>query len=135
MNAKNCKLCNRIFNSVTGTNICPACTKELDSKFQEVKDFVRENPGSTVYDVVLNCEVDEHIVRQWIRDERLEFVQNSNSGIICRLCGKPIPTGEYCGKCKTEMLRDLQNAGKKGTAVAKIENKGRDKEKMRFLNR
>ena len=37
MEVMNCQRCKRLFNWVTGEKICANCKKELEDKFQEVK--------------------------------------------------------------------------------------------------
>ena len=42
MDIRNCKSCGALFN-YTGRNICPACVKKLEAKFEQVKKYIREN--------------------------------------------------------------------------------------------
>lgn len=132
MNVKNCKKCGKLFNYVTGIPICPACKDELEKKFQEVKKYVQENKGATIQDVVENCEVDNQQVRQWVREERLEFSGDGVTGITCEKCGVTIPTGRFCAKCKNEMTNTLNNAIPKKPVVERKKDP-KDNPKMRFL--
>lgn len=133
MNVRNCKKCGKLFNYVAGASICPACKDALEKKFQEVKKYIQENRGATIHDVVEECEVDAQQVRQWVREERLEFSGDGVTGIVCERCGATIATGRFCQKCKNEMTEDL------GSALPqkpKEEQKKKDTKapaKMRFL--
>ena len=51
MELMNCKNCKRLFNYIAGDPICPKCKELLEDKFQEVKKYIRENPGSNVDEV------------------------------------------------------------------------------------
>lgn len=135
MNVRNCKKCGKLFNYVAGAPICPACKDGLEKKFQEVKKYVQDNKGVTIHDVVENCEVDSQQVRQWVREERLEFSGEGVTGITCEKCGVTIPTGRFCQKCKNEMTENLSTALPKKSKEAPAKKKDtKDSAKMRFLS-
>ena len=77
MNVRNCRSCGCIFNYVAGQVICPACRDKLEKKFQEVKEYIRENKGVGIQEVADACEVDVGQIRQWLREERLELATDS----------------------------------------------------------
>ena len=135
MNVKNCKKCGRLFNYVSGPFICPVCREETEKKFVEVKQYIRENKVTGVHEVAEACGVDVRQIHQWIREERLEFSEDSPVGIDCELCGAMIRTGRFCEKCKAGMAKELGDSIKK-PEVKKPEPKKdtRDNPKMRFLN-
>ena len=135
MDVRNCKRCRRLFNYISGQSICPQCREELEKKFQEVKKYLFDNRGATIPDVVKECDIDEGQIRQWVREERLEFSGGINVGITCENCGAPISTGRFCEKCKASMINDLQSAGKRPEPEAPTPVKTQTREnKMRFLN-
>lgn len=135
MEVRNCKQCRRLFNYISGPSICPQCREELEKKFQEVKKYLFDNRGATIPNVVENCDVEESQIRQWVREERLEFSGGINVGITCENCGAPISTGRFCEKCKASMINDLQSAGKRPEPEAPAPAKPQTREnKMRFLN-
>ena len=132
---KNCRKCGRLFNYVAGPSICPICRDALEKKFQEVKKYVRENKGATLNEVVENCEVDAQQVRQWVREERLEFSGDGASGITCEKCGEPIATGRFCQRCKNEMAANLGSAMPQKPKAEPVKQKDtKDSAKMRFLS-
>ncbi len=134
MNVRNCKKCGKLFNYVAGPPHCPACKEALEKKFQEVKKYVQDNKGATLHDVVENCEVDSQQVRQWVREERLEFSGGGVTGIICEKCGETIATGRFCQKCKNEMTANLNDALPKKPKEDPVKKKDiKDAAKMRFL--
>ena len=135
MDVKNCKRCRRLFNYIGGPALCPQCREELEKKFQEVKKYLFDNRGATISDVVENCEIDEGQIRQWIREERLEFSSGVDIGVSCEKCGSPITSGRFCEKCKASMINDLQTAGRRPEPEAPKPEKTQTREnKMRFLN-
>ena len=133
MNVRNCKNCGRLFNYIAGPPVCPACKEEMEKKFQQAKEYIRENRNSTVTMVAEEIDVPESLVKQWVREERLVFADAAIAGIGCEVCGSPILTGRFCDKCKNQMMNDLNGAIKKPEAP-KVEKKAKDSPRMRFLD-
>lgn len=134
MNVRNCRSCGCIFNYVAGQVICPACRDKLEKKFQEVKEYVRENKGVGIQEVAEACDVDAGQIRQWLREDRLELAADSAMYLTCESCGKPIRSGRFCEKCTLNMTRDLQDALKSGKPAEKKPVRNQDERaKMRFL--
>ncbi len=110
MGIKNCRKCGKMFNYISGEAICPQCREAAEAKFQEVKKFVQENKQATINEIVDSCGVDSKVIKQWIREERLFFSDDSPVKINCELCGTQISTGRYCDKCKKETANSFGNA-------------------------
>ena len=134
MDVKSCRYCRKLFNDVLGQSVCPSCRDKFEKKFQEVKEYIRSNKNVTIRDVVENCDVDEHMVRQWVREERLEFTKGVNVGIVCEICGTPISTGRYCEKCKASMVNDLKAASEKPQPLEDVKLPKDTKDRMRFIH-
>ena len=50
MEVKNCKNCGRLYNYIGGVyRLCPECMRKLEEKFQEVKDYIEDNPNWLLY--------------------------------------------------------------------------------------
>jgi len=135
MNVRNCKKCGRLFNYVSGMPFCPSCREGMEKKFQEVKDYIRENKDAGITEVSEACNVEVRQIKQWVREERLEFSADSPVGIDCELCGTMIRSGRFCEKCKTSMINELDKA-KVRPKPEKVEKKKdtRENPKMRFLS-
>ncbi len=133
MDVRNCVRCNKIFNYVGGVPICPNCRKNLEEKFKEVKLFIRKNSASGITEVAEKCDIDVKQIRQWIREERLSFSEDSAIGIDCEMCGKTIRTGRFCDTCKAALTNNLTSAYHK--EPEKVEDKKETSSKMRFLNK
>ena len=110
MDVRNCRQCGRLFNYLGGPPICQACREAVEEKFQQVKEYVRNNPGSNIQMVAEDNDVTVQQIRQWIREERLEFSADSQVGIECECCGASIRTGRFCEACKSRMRGDFSNA-------------------------
>ena len=136
MNVRNCRKCGRVFNYIIGQTLCLSCRDELEGKFKEVKEYVQKNRGCTVNDVAEACEVETSQIKQWIREERLEFTEDSMIGLACEICGASIRTGRYCEKCKAQTLNGLNNVVRQAQARKQqqpAQTNPKDNPRMRFL--
>ncbi len=75
-------------------------------------------------------------IRQWIREERLQFTDDSDIGIECENCGASIKTGRFCENCKNTMANNLSSAIEKPKpAPEEPKKKAEPKNKMHFLEK
>ena len=104
MDVRNCKMCGHLFN-YTNSPLCPQCNKKLEERFQDVKEYIRENPGAGMATVAEDTE--------------------------CEKCGRPILTGRYCKECKNALSNSFSGLYQTSKPA---EKKARDASaKMRFL--
>lgn len=109
MNIRNCRVCGRIFNYMSGAPVCQVCKENLEAKFQEVKEYIREHRGVGIAEVAEACDVDPAQIRQWLKDDRLEVTEDSAIFLNCESCGAPIRSGKFCEKCKDSMTKGFDN--------------------------
>lgn len=133
MDVKNCRSCGKLFNYISGPYMCPACRDAIEEKFQAVKKYLYEHRGANIAEVSEQCEVESGQIRQWIREERLEFSEGAID-LGCEKCGAPITSGRFCNKCKASMVNNLSNAYQPApSAPVKPDNNGNSGPKMRFM--
>lgn len=135
MEVRNCKECGKIFNYMEGAPFCPSCVKKMNEKYEQVKEYVYENPGVSINQVAEENEVSVQQIKRWIREEKLEFSEQSDIGIECEKCGAMIKTGRFCNKCKKIMEDTFGNVYQKPKAPVKKERKPDANARMRFLDR
>lgn len=137
MEVQTCRSCGKIFNYLQGPYLCPACRKKLEDKFEEVRAFVRENESATMSEISEAMDVSTKQIRQWVREERLTFTENSPVGIECENCGTMIRTGRFCDKCKNNMANDLKQMYAKPTNKVTLDTrrKLKDSDRMHYLDR
>ncbi len=136
MNVRNCRKCGRVFNYVVGPILCQHCMEEQEKVFQNVKKYVQEHPGADMVVVSEECEVEISQIRQWIREERLEFAEDSPIRIACEKCGAMIRSGRFCDQCKATMTNDFRSAMGRNSQAIQQPSKPRmvrDGERMRYL--
>ena len=135
MNVRNCKKCGKLFNYFAGNQLCPACRENLEKKFQEVKEYIREHREVTISEVSEVCDVEQSMIRQWLREERLELTEDSGIMLACESCGALIRCGKYCEKCKNNLANGFNNIlqGRKPTEQPNTSRRSADA-RMRFLS-
>jgi ribosomal protein L32 len=131
MELMNCRNCKKLFNYITGDKICPNCKNALEEKYQEVKEYIKENPGTAATVVAEECEVSLKQIKKWVREERLVFAEDSLIGIECEKCGKQIHSGRFCSACASGLESGLRDAYKVQYTGAAPKKTGAGK--MRFL--
>ncbi len=136
MNVRNCRKCGKVFNYVVGLPICPRCKEEQEVIFQEVKKYVQEHRGADIMEVSQECNVEPGQIRQWIREDRLQFADDSPIRIPCEKCGAMIRSGRFCDSCKTEMIggfKQVTNQHSRVQEAPKPVLRTSEKDKMRYL--
>lgn len=134
MEVRTCRSCGRMFNYVSGRTVCPACADKLEKKFQEVKQYVRETPHATLQEISDTIGVSVKQLKQWVREERLCFSDDSPVGLECENCGAMIKTGRYCSECKTRLNTSLSSMiDKKPEPAVEKKSFNDHKNKMRYL--
>lgn len=134
MDVRNCRQCHKIFNYVTGAIICPACREKEEAKFQECKKYVSEHKGITISALSEACDVEPSTIRQWLREERLQFAEGALLGLECESCGVSIVSGRFCPKCKANLTSALGSAYA-GTKTEAAPAPAKSAVGMRFLDK
>lgn len=130
MELMNCGNCKRLFNYISGDKICPKCVEVLEEKFEQVKDYIRENPRVNVNTVSEECEVSVKQIKKWVREERLTFADDSLVGLDCERCGRMIHSGRFCKKCADGLAGAMEELYK---VNIELKPKTSSAGKMRFL--
>ena len=133
MDVRNCRSCGRLFNYFSGQPVCQACKEELEVKFQQVKEYLRENPNSSIQKVSEENDVSTKQITQWVREERLTFSDDSPVGIACESCGANIKTGRFCEQCKNRMKNDFRSVTQSNSKPVEPAKRSSERDKMRFL--
>ncbi|MDE7222652.1 MAG: flagellar protein [Acetatifactor sp.] len=102
---------------------CERCDTVIYDDYGKVRLYVEQHPGATIAETEAGTGVPHKVIRQLLREERLEVSANSRTFLSCRACGIPIRSGEFCIQCaakqpkKTEdprrmnMKRDMMGVG------------------------
>ncbi|NLK99520.1 MAG: flagellar protein [Clostridiales bacterium] len=135
MDVRNCRNCGKLFNYIHGPHLCPTCVKALDDKFEEVKEYVYDHPRVDMQEVSEVFDISISQIKQWIREERLSFAEDSMIGLDCESCGVTIKMGRYCKSCKDKLAKGFQELYHKPEPLPKQKpTDHRYSGRMRFLD-
>ncbi|WP_163538876.1 TIGR03826 family flagellar region protein [Gracilibacillus sp. YIM 98692] len=105
----NCAYCDQLFVKTTKA-ICPDCIKEEEKQFRTVYDFlrIRKNRQATIPQIVEETGVEEEVILQFVRENRLRPTQFPNLNYPCDKCGNPITKGNICDDCSSSFSAELK---------------------------
>lgn len=106
---KNCKKCGRMFSSIGGQLFCSKCRSDDEEDFKIVREYIYDNPNSTVVEVHEATEVAEEVILKFLRQGRL-VLKGDGVGLECERCGKGISSGRYCNSCANELKNGFKDA-------------------------
>jgi len=111
VNVMNCPNCGTLFVKSKFRDVCEACYKEEEKKFDEVYQFIRKrsNRTATIAQVVEATDVEEDLILKFIKTGRLRISQFPNLGYSCEQCGKLIRDGRICEACTNKLRTELKN--------------------------
>lgn len=109
-NLINCKKCGRLFSAnAEGDSFCSRCNQDVDNEFTKVREYIYDNPSSSVKDVSLGTGIKSEIILKWIRDGKIVLGENHTIS-ICERCGEPIDGGgRFCPKCVKNLTDGLKD--------------------------
>ncbi|MBD3174360.1 MAG: hypothetical protein GF320_04215 [Armatimonadia bacterium] len=109
---KNCSRCRNAFMAVPGQRICPNCVRQEEEVFLEVKEFLRDNPGSSMKEVADATGAAADVVMGFLRSGRLDAkLAPKDAGLSCASCGTSISSGRLCAKCEEKTTSQLGGGG------------------------
>ncbi|RKI38287.1 flagellar protein [bacterium D16-51] len=133
MEIKTCRECRRLFNYLSGDNLCPECKKKLEKKFQEVKEYIRDHENVVINQISKDCKVSISQIKIWIREDRLHATDEESVCCHCENCGMSIPFGNFCNICKYQLINKIENAFEVDKLQKDTKPK-KDSPKMRFIH-
>ena len=110
MEIRQCDFCRMPYQSL-GNKICKDCLTKLDEDFIKIKEYLYENDGAGIEEVVEATGITKKAIMHLLKEERL--IVGSDTGDIgailkCESCKKPIRTGKMCADCKKEVMTVIQ---------------------------
>ena len=112
MEIKVCRRCKKIFQYMTGPELCRNCKEYEETLFRKVKEYLREHPGANMYEVHKETNVSAALIEKFLRQGRLQVSPDSPIALGCERCGNKISTGRFCGACANEMTAQINEAKK-----------------------
>ena len=111
MKIRNCRRCGKVFVYM-GRDLCPQCRAEEEQEFEQVREYLRENPYAGIEELHRETGVEKEIILSLLREGRLEVIDSPLGGIgRCKICGEKIPQGRICPKCLQSFKVPPRKAG------------------------
>ena len=112
-----CDVCKRMFQTISNNKVCQRCMLNNEEAFKKVKEYLRENPGTSMPILAEEIGISISAVEQYLRQERLEVAPGSPVMLACNKCNAEIVTGMYCESCGRTMIAEFKKI--KNTLEAK----------------
>lgn len=109
MTLKNCAKCGRMFAGEEHQKFCSKCVENDDDLFRIVREYVYDNPESTIKDTAEATNVPEEKILKFLRQGKLTL-KGDGVGLECERCGKSINSGRFCDACAAEMSSGFKKA-------------------------
>ena len=105
-----CRGCGTIMVKLS-RDICPKCFQAEEDLFLKVREYIRANPNSSIFDVATALDTDQDQIEIFITSGRLERtgVQINHQ---CQTCHKVIQTGLICQECSDDLKKQVGNLKK-----------------------
>lgn len=96
-----CEKCGgRMLFKGVGEYRCEDCGETEFDDYGKVRNYIEKNPKQTmIHDIEANTGVSRRIIRQLLRDERIQVASDSKVFLQCEVCRVSIRSGRYCAKC------------------------------------
>ncbi|MCM1100636.1 MAG: flagellar protein [Clostridium sp.] len=104
-----CKECGgrMIFKGV-GEYHCEDCGYVDYDDYGKVRQYLEEHPGANAVEVEEHTGVQQKIIRQMLREARIQVAEGSQSFLHCELCGKGIRYGKFCPECEKKFNKSAE---------------------------
>lgn len=104
-----CKKCGGVLvYQGVGEYLCEDCHEEELDDYGKVRRFIEKHSGATAAQIELYVGVSQKVIRQMLKDGRIQIAAESRSFLQCELCGKTIRFGQFCTDCEVALHRNLE---------------------------
>ena len=113
---RNCTKCGKIFAAMHGEKVCKDCVQKEKDFEESVITYIRENPGSSVKDVMHATGASEKMMRRMMQDgifSNSSVQTETNPTYPCMSCGRPITSGTYCMDCLSRLRDQTKRAAER----------------------
>lgn len=94
----NCPRCGKTFNKQPKSKVCRDCQEAEEIQFEQVYQYLRDNPKTIVRTVSEETGVNERLILDWFRNGRLAGHAPEVTW-DCENCGNQIDRGRFCKSC------------------------------------
>ncbi len=96
-----CPICegNMEFKGV-GEYKCKECGRIEYDDYGKVRGYIEKYSGANAAQIEAATGVSQRVIRQLLRESRIEIANGATTFLRCEKCGKPIRSGILCEECE-----------------------------------
>ena len=87
---------------------CEDCGAFDYDDYGRVRNYLDRHRGANVAEISEATGVTHKSIRDMIKDNRFEVINNAGGYIRCEMCGTNISSGRLCGKCEMQYHRQME---------------------------
>ena len=87
---------------------CEDCGAFDYDDYGKVRNYLDRHRGANVAEISEATGVTHKSIRDMIKDNRFEVINNAGGYIRCEMCGTNISSGRLCGKCEMQYHRQME---------------------------
>lgn len=87
---------------------CEDCGEFEYDDYGKVRNYLDRHRGANVAEISDATGVSHKSIRDMIKDNRFEVINNAGGYIRCEMCGVNINSGRFCSKCEMLYHRKLE---------------------------
>lgn len=104
-----CNICNGVLvYKGLGEYQCEDCGASEYDNYGKVRNYLDKHRGANVAEISDATGVSHKAIREMIKENRFEVIDNHGGYIRCEMCGVNINSGRLCSKCETLYHRQLE---------------------------
>ncbi|AOY77039.1 hypothetical protein [Clostridium formicaceticum] len=127
LGGRTCRRCKKIINEKSLYDYCAECYKKVEDVFNSIREYLREYPGATAFEMEQRLGIPIHVINNFVRDGRLIEIPNAYLNMECLRCGCLLISAhhKYCPVCEIAIKKELEKAKESLTiSMEKSENEG-----------
>ena len=72
------------------------------------RSYLEKHKGANVSDISIETGVSRKSIRQMVKENRFEVIENRGGFLKCEMCGIAIKSGHFCPKCEEAFHRNVE---------------------------
>ena len=97
--------CKKLFNGFSEVHLCPNCQKKEKEYYMQIREFIKENPGSSPAKIHEETQIPIEIIMKLF--EQGDFKEASKSS--CPRCGSAMDDSrsKFCNGCAHQLTQQI----------------------------